>query len=106
MMQQRIVVDPQAKLLLTDEILQDVSALNVTARHICTLVNTIENLKSDLHTYVSKISGFYESSEWDQIAHFLAMIEEKADHVEAIANRVTASEWHPWNRLPQPSEAK
>lgn len=101
MMQQKIVADPQIKPLLADELLEELGALNVTARHIRTLVDVVETQMKELLHYASKQPGFFHGSEWDQITDCLMMIDEKADHVEAMAERVVASDWHPWNQPPQ-----
>lgn len=96
MMQQKIVADPQAKPLLSDATLNDVCALIETARHTRTLVDAVSSHVDILLRAAKSSASFYETSEWSQINDFLIMIKEKADHVEDVAERVEASEWHSW----------
>lgn len=93
MMQQRIVADPQAKPPLTEELLNEVGSLITTARHINTLVSAVQSHVSILLRAEERRPGFYQTSEWEEIQDLLNMVDEKADHVQNVAERVEASEW-------------
>lgn len=96
-MQQKIVADREAKPLLNSNLLEEVAALTSTARHIRTLLSAVRGLQTELYRHVSAPHDFHRSSEWDDIVNLIAMIEEKADHVDSVAERVAETEWQPWD---------
>lgn len=92
MMQQKIVADPHAKPLLDDDLIETVGMLSVTAQHVRTLIDAVQMHLEALHKAAQSRPGYYRSAEWDSIAHLLDMIDDKADHVEDVADRVVATQ--------------